>query len=45
MGVPVLIGAGGVERIFELDLEPDERALLDSSIEHVKTLLAGIDLK
>jgi malate dehydrogenase len=45
MGVPVLIGAGGVERIFELDLDADERALLDSSIEHVKTLLAGIDLK
>lgn len=44
MGVPVQIGAAGVERIFELELEPAERALLDQSIEHVKTLLAGISL-
>ena len=28
MGVPVLLGARGVEKIFELDLAPDERALL-----------------
>jgi malate dehydrogenase len=45
MGVPALLGAEGVERIFELELEPDERALLDKSVEHVKTLLAGIDLE
>ena len=44
MGVPVQLGAGGVERIFELELDKDERALLDGSIEHVKTLLAGITL-
>ena len=44
MGVPVLLGARGVERIFELELDADERALLDKSVEHVKTLLASIDL-
>ncbi len=44
MGVPVLIGAAGVERIFELELERDERASLDKSIGHVKTLLEGIKL-
>jgi malate dehydrogenase len=44
MGVPVQIGAGGVERIFELDLEPEEQQLVDRSIEHVKTLLQGITL-
>ena len=44
LGVPCQIGARGVERIFELELDKDERALLDSSIEHVKTLLAGITL-
>jgi malate dehydrogenase len=44
MGVPVLLGAGGVERIFELDLDADERALLDKSIEHVKTLISEIEL-
>jgi malate dehydrogenase len=42
MGVPVQLGASGVERIFELELEPDERALLDGSIEHVKTLIDSI---
>jgi malate dehydrogenase len=44
MGVPALIGAGGVERIFELDLDAAERALLDKSIEHVKTLISEIEL-
>ena len=44
MGVPVQIGAGGIERIFELELNADERAMLDQSIEHVKTLLGGISL-
>lgn len=35
LGVPVLIGKNGVEKIFELDLTPDEKAALDSSAEHV----------
>jgi malate dehydrogenase len=44
MGVPAQVGAGGVERIFELDLRPDERAQLDKSIEHVQKLIAEIKL-
>ncbi len=44
LGVPVQIGAGGVERIFELELDKAERALLDKSIEHVRSLIAGIEL-
>ena len=44
MGVPVQVGAGGVERIFELELDKDEKALLAKSIEHVKTLIGGIEL-
>ena len=44
MGVPVQIGAGGVERIFELELDKGEKALLAKSIEHVKTLIGGIEL-
>jgi malate dehydrogenase len=44
MGVPVLLGAAGVERIFEVDLEPDERAQLDRSIDHVKELVSAIKL-
>ena len=42
MGVPVVIGAGGVERIVELELLPDERALLDRSVDHVQKLISEI---
>jgi len=44
MGVPVLLGSRGVERIFELDLLPDEKAEVAKSIDHVKKLLADIKL-
>ncbi len=44
VGVPALLGAGGVEKIFELELEPDERALLDKSVEHVRGLVSSIQL-
>ena len=36
VGVPVILGSGGVERIIELDLLPDERAGLDKSVAAVK---------
>lgn len=36
VGVPVVIGSGGVERILEVKLNDDERALLDKSITAVK---------
>src|SRR3990170_255527 len=35
-GVPVVIGAGGVERVLELELTPDERGMLERSLESVK---------
>jgi malate dehydrogenase len=38
VGVPVVIGAGGVERIIEIDLDRSERAMFDKSIEAVQTL-------
>ncbi|MEE2704103.1 MAG: malate dehydrogenase [Myxococcota bacterium] len=44
MGVPVLLGAGGVERIFELELEQDEKAQMRASIEHVEKLVSEIEL-
>jgi malate dehydrogenase len=44
MGVPVQLGAGGVERIFELDLDAAEQALLKGSIEHVQSLVSSIKL-
>src|ERR1700738_92653 len=39
VGVPVVIGAGGVERIVELNLERDEKAEFDKSVEAVRGLI------
>jgi malate dehydrogenase len=39
VGVPVVLGAGGVEKIVELSLQPAERAALDKSIAAVKELV------
>jgi malate dehydrogenase len=36
VGVPVVIGAGGVERIIELDLDDEEKAMLAKSVASVK---------
>lgn len=46
VGVPVVIGAGGVERIVEIELNETARANFDTSVAAVKDLLAacrGID--
>jgi malate dehydrogenase len=43
MGVPVVIGAGGVERVIEVRLTDEERAALDRSLEAVKKAVAEID--
>ena len=43
VGVPVILGSGGVERVIELDLLPDERAGLDKSVAAVKELVAAMD--
>ncbi len=32
LGVPVLLGANGVEKVFELDLSADEKTLLQNSV-------------
>lgn len=42
LGVPVLLGAGGVERIYELPLSDEEKAALDTSVEAVKKGLADL---
>jgi len=36
LGVPVLLGRNGVEKIIELELTPQEKAALDDSAAHVK---------
>jgi malate dehydrogenase len=44
VGVPCVLGAGGVERIIEVELDTEERKLFDASLEHVKKLVAEIQL-
>ena len=43
VGVPVVLGSAGVEKIIELSLEPSERAALDHSIAAVKELVAAMN--
>ena len=42
VGVPCVLGAGGVERVIEVDLDPEERKLFDASLDHVRKLVAEI---
>jgi malate dehydrogenase len=41
VGVPCVLGAGGMEKVIEIDLEGEERErkLMDVSISHVKELV------
>lgn len=45
VGVPVILGAGGVERVIELELNSDEKAAFQKSVDAVKELakvMAGL---
>ncbi|MGO9603165.1 MAG: malate dehydrogenase [Candidatus Binataceae bacterium] len=42
-GVPIVIGAGGVERVVEIQLTPEEKKAFDSSVSHVKELVEAMD--
>lgn len=44
MGVPVQIGAGGVEKVVELELTPDERAELEKSFQSVRKTVDSVKL-
>ena len=39
VGVPTIIGAGGVERIVDIQMNKDERAMFDKSVDAVKMLV------
>ena len=39
VGVPVVLGAGGMERVFEIDLTPDERVKFEASTAAVRELV------
>ena len=42
MGVPIVLGNGGVEKIIEISLTDDERAAFDRSADSVRELLAKL---
>jgi malate dehydrogenase len=42
VGVPVVIGAGGAERILELKLDAEEQAMMDKSVKAVRELVGTL---
>ena len=44
VGVPCVLGAGGVEKVLEVEMNAEERKLFDGSVEHVRSLVEQIVL-
>jgi malate dehydrogenase len=44
MGVPAQIGSGGVEKVLQVELTPEEKALLQKSFESVKKTVDSVKL-
>jgi malate dehydrogenase len=42
VGVPVVLGRGGLERVFEIELRDDERVAFDRSVAAVRELVAAL---
>jgi malate dehydrogenase len=43
LGVPVILGKNGIEKIIELDLDNEEKALMEASRKAVKEVMAVLD--
>ena len=43
VGVPVVLGGNGVEKVVELELEPQEKADFKNSVDAVQELVATMD--
>ncbi|TDQ14764.1 malate dehydrogenase (NAD) [Algoriphagus boseongensis] len=43
LGVPVILGKNGIEKVIELDLNAEEKALLETSRGHVKEVMNVLD--
>jgi malate dehydrogenase len=43
LGVPVILGKNGIEKVIELDLNNDEKALLETSRQHVKEVMEVLE--
>src|SRR5271163_540736 len=44
VGVPCVLGTGGVERIIEVELDDNERKMFLSSVDHVKELVRSVKI-
>jgi malate dehydrogenase len=44
VGVPCVLGADGVERVIEVELNADEKKRFDASVDHVRSLVKQINL-
>ncbi|MDB5298778.1 MAG: malate dehydrogenase, NAD-dependent, partial [Phycisphaerales bacterium] len=42
VGVPVVLGTDGVERIIEVELDAEERKMFQNSVDHVKELVKSV---
>ena len=44
IGVPVIIGKKGVEKIIELDLDDEEKKVFDKAVDNVKNIISDIEM-
>jgi malate dehydrogenase len=44
VGVPCVLGKDGVERVLEVELDPGERRMFQTSVDHVKELVAAVKI-
>jgi malate dehydrogenase len=42
VGVPCILGAGGIEKVVEFELTPEEQAMFEHSVEEVKKLVESL---
>jgi len=43
LGVPVVLGKGGIKKIIEVDLNEEEQAMMSTSAGHVRDVMAVLD--
>jgi malate dehydrogenase len=43
LGVPVILGRNGIEKVIELQLNAEEKALMETSRKHVKEVMSVLD--
>jgi len=44
VGVPCILGSDGVEKVIEIELDDDERKMLQTSVQHVKELVSSVKI-